>query len=307
MQETLIRHVPMPLRAPDSSGGAQVAGVYRRRIGDIVVTALSDGYIDLDPDMLTGSTHDENVALLGRSFLPEGTVDTSINGYVIETGGKTLLVDGGAAEAFGPTAGKMQASLAAAGVKPEAIDMVFCSHLHPDHVGLFTDNGQAAFANAEFVTHKAEHGFWTNDDNFASADDDVKGFAAVAQGAVTPYANQLRLIEDGADLVQGVTARHMPGHTPGHTGLMLSSNGAELLIWIDIVHVGPVQFARPEITIPFDVDQPAAAATRAKVLDEVVSDRLEIAGSHLVFPSFGHIERDGSGYRFIPSRWQHVV
>ena len=100
---------------------------------------------------------------------------------------------------------------------------------------------------------------------------------------------------------------HLPGHTPGHSGLMLSSGDDTMLLWGDIVHVGPVQFARPEMTIPFDVDQPAAAEQRARVLDMVATDRLEVGGSHIDFPSFGFIETAGDGYAFVPSRWDHTL
>lgn len=290
------------------NGPAQVVGVYRRGVGEMVITALLDGYLAIDPAMLTGSDPETNARLLAESFLPAGPVDTSINAFVIETGDRTILVDGGSADAFGPTAGKLAAALAAAGVTPERVDTVFATHLHPDHVGVFASNGVATFPNAGLATHVAEHAFWTDDGNFAGADDMVKGFAALAQQAVAPYAERLQLIEDGADIAPGVTAMHLPGHTPGHTGLVVSSGDQTLLIWADIVHVGPIQFARPDLTIPFDVDQQQAAETRARILDRVATDRLEIAGSHVNFPGFGHVAAAGNGgYRFVPSRWDHEL
>lgn len=88
---------------------------------------------------------------------------------------------------------------------------------------------------------------------------------------------------------------------------MLSSGDASMLLWADIVHLGPVQFAQPGVTIPFDVDQPMAAATRARVLDMVATDRLEIAGAHVDFPSFGHVIEAGAGYSFAPARWDHTL
>ncbi|MEO1089311.1 MAG: MBL fold metallo-hydrolase [Pseudomonadota bacterium] len=289
------------------AASTQVLGIQRRSIGDITVTALLDGHLAIDPVMLANVEPDALGPLLEQAFLVGGPVNTPINAYVIETGGRTILVDGGAAGAFGPTAGKLVDALAAAGVAPESIDTVFCTHLHPDHVGVFADGDEARFGGADLVVHGDELAFWADDGNFAGAGEDVLGFAKMAQAAVAPYAARTVTIKDGDSVAPGVTARHLPGHTPGHTGLMLDSDGETALLWGDIVHVGPVQFARPEATIPFDVDQPMAAATRAALFDEVAADRLLVAGSHVSFPSFGHLERSQEGYGFVPARWQYEL
>lgn len=296
----------LTLTAIGRAGAAtQVAGVYRRGIGDATVTALLDGYIPLDPGMLAGSDPETNARLLAEAFLANGPVETSINAYLVETGGRTVMIDGGAASAFGPTAGKLLESVRAAGIDPAAVDTFFTTHLHPDHIGILTSDGRPTFAGAELVMHADEHAFWTNTANFEGKDEQTQAFAGAAQAAIAPYADRIVLIEDGVSIAPGLTAMHLPGHTPGHTGLMLDQGGAQLLIWGDIVHVGPVQFARPAFTIPFDVDQPMAAATRARVLDMVATDRLEIAGSHIDFPSMGHVETAAEGYHFVPGRWDH--
>ncbi len=283
----------------------QVAGVYRHGVGDITLTALLDGYIGLDPAMLTGADAETDARLLAEAFIAGPTVDTSINAYLIEAGERRIMVDGGAATAFGPTAGHLGSAVAAAGIDPATIDTVFVTHAHPDHVGLLANGETATFPTAELVMHAAEQAFWTEDANFTGAEEQTQGFVALARGAIAPYAGRTTLIEDGAELAPGVTALHLPGHTPGHTGLLLASGDAQLLVWGDIVHIGPVQFARPGLTIPFDVDQPLAAETRAKLLDRVVADRHAIAGSHIDFPSIGHVERAGDGYRFVKARWAH--
>lgn len=295
------------LIARPAGARTQVSGVYRRGVGDITVTALLDGYLALDPNMLTGSDPAENEKLLRAAFISGDKIETSVNAYLIEIGERRILVDGGAADAFGPTAGQLPAAFEAAELEPEKIDTIFCTHLHPDHVGAFTKEGGARFPNAEFVVNAVDHGFWTDDANFAGADEQTQAFVAAARGAVGAYQDRLKLVEDGADIAPGIRAMHLPGHTPGHTGLMLSSGDETLLIWADIVHLGPVQFARPALTIPFDVDQPMAAETRAKTLEMVAAERLEIAGAHIDFPSFGHVEKAGEGYHFTPSRWDHVL
>lgn len=107
------------------------------------------------------------------------------------------------------------------------------------------------------------------------------------------------------DLGAGLAAMPLPGHTPGHSGFMLSSGDDTLLFFGDIVHVGPVQFPRPEVTIGFDVDAEMAAATRARVFDMASADRLRIAGAHVSFPGVGYVEAASEGFRFVPQSWQY--
>lgn len=284
-----------------------VTGIQRRAVGDITVTALLDGYLDLDPaELLSGVDAVAIPGLLRRAFIDGDAVATAVNAYVVETAERTILVDGGAGGAFGPTAGELLEALDAGGIARDAVDTVFCTHLHPDHIGAFTTaDGAARFTDAELVVHEADRAFWSDDANFAGAGEMMRTFAAAAQAALGAYGGALRTIADGAEIAPGVTARHLPGHTPGHTGLVLASNGETLLLWADVVHVGPVQFPRPEATIAFDVDQPQAASTRRALFDEVATDRLMVAGSHVSFPSFGHLERRGDGYAFAPARWPY--
>ena len=285
----------------------QVIGVNQRGVGDIKVTALLDGYIQIEPSNLTGSDEATIKTLMSKAFLSGKSVDTSINAYVIEAGERVILVDGGAGDAFGPTGGKLGAALALAGYTPESIDGVFCTHLHPDHVALLTDGEKARFGGATFYTHEAEAAFWSNNDNFAGANEQVTNFRAMALRTLLAYRDATNLVKDGETIAPGVDIKHLPGHTPGHSGLLLSSGDASMLLWADIVHVGVMQFANPGWTIPFDADQPQAAKTRKALFDMVATDRLEVAGSHIDFPSFGHLEKAGQGYSFTPSRWDHEI
>ena len=94
-----------------------------------------------------------------------------------------------------------------------------------------------------------------------------------------------------------------PGHTPGHSGWIVSSGGDSMLIWGDVVHVPGVQFARPEAGMVFDVDVEQGRASRARAFDMAATDRLRVAGMHLDFPTFGHVMRAGRGYAFVPEVW----
>src|SRR5690242_8643029 len=127
----------------------QIAGVYHHRVGDIVVTALSDGYLDGTVDVLQNITSDEAMRVLTENFRPGRR--TSVNCYAIYSAGRLALIETGSGDYLLPTAGKLQRNLAAAGINPVDIEKVILTHMHPDHSAGLTDpkTGAKLFPNAE--------------------------------------------------------------------------------------------------------------------------------------------------------------
>ena len=115
----------------------QIPGVYHRRIGDIIVTALSDGYLDGTVDVLQNITPDDAMRILNENFRPGRR--TSVNSYAIFSAGRLALIETGSGDYLLPTAGKLQQNLAAAGIDPAAIERVLLTHMHPDHSAGLTD------------------------------------------------------------------------------------------------------------------------------------------------------------------------
>ncbi len=220
-------------------------------------------------------------------------------------------IDTRSGSVFGPTLGHFGAALTASGIDSSAVSRVVATHLHPDHVGGILADGGNAFTNAELVTATAtataDHGFWTNADVKAQAPADLHSFFDHATASVNAFADRLRLVDGTADIASGLTAVPLPGHTPGHMGVMLESAGASLLIWGDVIHAAPLQMPRPEVAVAFDVDPDMAVATRLRLLDEVARDGQQVAGMHLPFPGIGYVERAGSEYRFVPRHWDHLA
>lgn len=290
--------------APVVKQQSQVPGYYRMNLGDFEVTALYDGYIDLDQTLLRGIDADNLQSLLNKMFISgDGGIQTAVNAYLINTGNELVLVDVGAAQCFGPTLGNISANLKASGYEPEQVSMVLLTHLHPDHAcGLRNSDGSATYPNATVHVPRAEAAHWLDKELAATMPESVQPFFAMAQAAVEPYVERNRLKRYGrnTELMPGVRTVPANGHTPGHSAYMFQSEGQDLMVWGDIVHSHTVQFARPDVTIEFDVDSDAALNTRKRLFNEAVKNRFWVAGAHLPFPGLGHVRREGAAFSWVP-------
>jgi glyoxylase-like metal-dependent hydrolase (beta-lactamase superfamily II) len=290
--------------APPVQQKTQVPGYYRMALGAFEITALYDGYIDLDAKLLTRIGAEDVQSLLARMFL-ESTpgVQTAVNAFLVHTGSNLVLVDTGTGNAFGPTLGVIPANIRAAGYDPAQIDTVLLTHLHADHAyGLLTADGKAAFPNAEVRVAKADADFWLNEAVAAKAPEGARPFFKMARDAVAPYvaAGRFKTYTPDEDVLTGLKTVSLFGHTPGHSGYLFTSQGKSLLMWGDIVHSHSVQFARPEVAMEFDIDQDKAVATRRGIFADAARDKLWVAGAHLPFPGIGHVRADGDAFAWVP-------
>ena len=281
----------------------QVAGYYRRRVGDVVVTALNDGHIDAPVGVLQGITPVEAQALLDARFVGP-TPRLTVNGYLVQGGGRTVLIDAGAGGSMGPGCGRLVGNLAAAGVQPETVDLVLLTHFHGDHSGGLTVDGQAVFPRAELAFAREEAAFWFDDAAMAAAPEAWRMSFSAARAAAAPY--RTRELADG-EAAPGITRIGLPGHTPGHSGYRIGAGPESLLIWGDVMHVPVVQSARPEVYVGYDWDPVQAVATRRAVLAQAAAERQLVAGMHLAFPGFSHVVAAGAGYELVPEPWLPFV
>ncbi len=281
----------------------QVPGFYRLKVGDLEVTALFDGPAVFDQHWLNGTkaTMDGVAEALHEDPHMLDAVDT---GFLVNTGKQLILVDAGAGTWYGGGAfGRLVGSLRSAGYTPEEVDLVLVTHLHSDHVGgLTTQDGNRVFPNAEVYVAKAESDFWLSPEIAAKAPKDAQPFFQSAQAIAAPYikAGKWHTFSGSEPIVDGVQLVPLPGHTPGHTGYEFLSMGQKILFWGDTIHAQRVQLQHPEVTVVFDIDPTAAAATRNQLLRKLAREDVVIAGPHMLFPSLGRLHKDGSGYSWAP-------
>jgi len=266
----------------------------RQQIGDFTVTAISDGYLTASFEFLSNidATDADSIQRAAGELNPSAV---HINCYVVQGGGRTVLIDSGAG-GIKQWGGHLNANLRHAGIAPETIETVLLTHAHPDHVGgLITSDGHRAFPNAELVVNERELAFWQDDAHLARASERARGNFKIARGVFDGYCEQLRTFRAG-EVLPGIQAMPLPGHTEGHTGFLVESRDAGLLIWGDIVHFPHIQIRRPEVTIAFDQDASLAAATRSRLLDTVSADGVLIAGMHLGELGFARIRHSKGEY-----------
>ena len=290
---------------------SQAPGFYRMMLGDFEITALSDGTNALPVSaLLQHVTQADLKKLLAKSYLAEA-VETSFNGFLINTGSKLVLIDTGAGNGMGPGTGHLLANLEAAGYKPGQVDEVYLTHFHGDHVGGLLSGEQRSFPNAVVRADSHESGYWLDAKTMNAAPKDAQDSFAGAMSHLHPYvvAGQFKPFdsasggEQGLTLVPGIRARATRGHTPGHTSYVIESRGATLLVLGDLIHVAAVQFPRPGVGIRFDTDSAAAIAQRARVFAEAAAQGYWVAGAHLSFPGIGHLQHSGTGYTWLPANY----
>jgi len=283
---------------------APAVGFKRMKLGAMEVIALNDGALrrPLGEEFVTNAPLEQVKALLASQGLPTDYVDIPFTPFVIVAGGRRILMDTGFADNGPPSAGKLVANMAAAGLKPDDIDTIILSHYHGDHInGIRNKAGQLVFPKARIMVPAPEHAFWMDDARMEAAPPAMKGaFQNVRRVLAGLPADQLVRFEPGAEVAPGITSVAAFGHTPGHTLFTVKSEGQSFAYVADLTNV-PSLFARsPDWSVTFDMDKEMARATRRKIFDMIVKDKMMAGGFHFPFPAFGSIEAAGNGYQFKP-------
>jgi glyoxylase-like metal-dependent hydrolase (beta-lactamase superfamily II) len=190
--------------------------------------------------------------------------------------------------------------LRAAGVAPESIDVVLCTHLHVDHVGWNTrlERGRwvPTFPRARYLFARREWEHWS-----AERDDDT---VRIMADSVTPIveAGLATLVEADHRISDELWLEPTPGHTPGHVSVRLRSGDADAVITGDLMH-HPIQMAEPQWCSHFDVDPEQARKTRRAFCERYADRPVTVLGTHFHHPTAGRIVTHGPAWRLEAAGW----
>ncbi len=294
----------LPSAAQTAMSNSESPGWYRMRLGQFEITALHDGTLQLPADKVFTKISPARIgSLLARAYLPND-VTLAVNAFLVNTGTRLVLIDTGTGTSpmFGSKLGSLLANLRASGYAPEQVDEIYITHLHTDHIGGLTRDGQAGFSNATVRAHVREADFYLNQARLDAAPPDAREDFESAMVAFKPYiaANRFRPFDGATELTPGVRAIPAPGHTPGHTIYAIESRGEKMLVWGDLMHVAAIQFPQPSATVQFDWDTTQSARQRRTVFADAAKNGYFVAAAHVAFPGIGKLRADGDGYTWVP-------
>jgi glyoxylase-like metal-dependent hydrolase (beta-lactamase superfamily II) len=257
-------------------------------VGGIKVSALNDGEVHLPPMYYPGLDFGAHPELLQA----DGTYHIPVGCFLIQAEDLTVLVDAGLgpssipfpgdiAAAAGLTeppesiaaGGRLPGALAAAGVAPADISIVFLTHLHADHIGWVAPGGVLFFPNAVVMCSAVE---WETPP-VAPAPGELEGRRGLA---VARTAGVLRPIDAAtAELGPGVSAHHSPGHTPGHYVVRVSCHGETAYLLGDVVH-HPLQLNDRGISFLSEAEPERALRAREELLTAMQGRNVSIGMTH---------------------------
>ncbi|HEY6923267.1 MAG TPA: MBL fold metallo-hydrolase [Steroidobacteraceae bacterium] len=264
-------------------GPATVApAAHEFTLGKLKLATLHDAQFVVPNDTKTFGVGADTAAVtdvLRAAGAPTDRITLSVNALLVRMGHRMVLIDTGIGQ---KAHGELLESLHEAGVKPTAITDVLITHSHGDHVGGLVDaEGHLAFPKATIRMSSPEWEFMQS-----------KGAPDVAK----VIAKKVHPFEPGAQVVPGIKAVALKGHTPGHTGYEISSGTEHLLYIGDLAHSSIISLAKPQWGVQFDSDSATAKAARADTLKQLSSDQELVVSPHFPYPGVGHIEAAGDGF-----------
>lgn len=259
----------------------------RRRVGSIEIIALID-MVQSYPATAVYPNAGDDLAPFSGYLDGNGAVALNFAAFLVIDGDERILVDTG----WGPEyQGQLPVELRASGVRPEEITQVTFTHLHGDHTGWNIDraSGLPLFPNARYLVPKKD---W----DYYQAQTPVN--TAFLRDITALPANQLELIEGETALTTSLVTLGTPGHTPGHTSVVITSGGERGFILGDVV-LTKIDAELPSLDCSFDWDHAIARATREVIIGRLAADRSLVGASHLPVPGFGRFEASDGKSRWV--------
>jgi glyoxylase-like metal-dependent hydrolase (beta-lactamase superfamily II) len=274
------------------------ADTYELNIGTIRCIVLKEFNLTAEVSLLTTTFPTANSNDINEALSKIGYAGTQIQGSMsplyVETDGTRILVDTGFGENGDPGTGNVVPLLQTYDITPEDINILYLSHLHADHInGLTKKDGSPTYPNARYMTSQTEWNYWMSEQTLAAIGEE---HAEVLKSMLIPLKNKFNFVNAEEEIAPGVCVVDTPGHTPGHTGWLVESEGERLLVLVDALHV-VIQFVNPAWHHRVDVDPTASTQTRRKMLQRAADENMLVLYYHLKFPGLGHIVAENGEFR----------
>jgi glyoxylase-like metal-dependent hydrolase (beta-lactamase superfamily II) len=238
----------------------------------------------------------------------DSMIQVAMQSWLLRSEGKTILID----TAVGNDKTRPDVpfwdhqnrdylgNLAAAGVRPEDVDVVINTHLHVDHIGWNTrldgDTWVPTFPNAVYLLPRVDFEFWNpaNNPDIPAGSNEHHGF----RDSIAPLrdAGRIQLWEESGHVLDGnLRLESAPGHTPGSGVIKLSSGNDQALFAGDLLHT-PLQVAHPQHNSCFCHDPAVARATRRKLLGWAADNGALVLPAHISGHSAFEVEHDSDDF-----------
>ena len=270
-------------------------------LGDIKIDVVSDGSLTLPGGFIFDPMpKDELLPILEKHGQSAEVLTPPCNVTLLRHGDRTVLFDVGAGPDFAPNTGLLLDSLDALGVSPDDVTDIIFTHAHPDHLwGVLDDFDDPLFFNASYMIGKAEWEYWKNPNTINDIGEARASFAVGAQRRLSMIEDQIKLFEDGEEIMTGIAARATVGHTPGHMALEIRNGSESVMVLGDSIGNDHIAFARPGWISGSDQDPETAAATRTVLMDQLSHEKTRVIGYHLTGNGTGHVDKTSDGYAFV--------
>ncbi|MEP2531884.1 MBL fold metallo-hydrolase [Shimia sp.] len=290
--------LPLAGAASPALAAADMLGVgttrfNRMKLGGFEVTTLLAGTRAVEgPQTIFGlnASEEDFNATSKANNIPTDAAQFFFTPTVVNTGSELVLFD------TGLNPGGITETLKAAGYTPDQIDTVVITHMHGDHIGGVAGEAGLTFPNARHVTGAIEFNAW-----------DKAGKNKAFEAKIRPNADRFEMLDPGASVASGITSVAAYGHTPGHMAYMIESNGKQLVIAADFANHYVWSLAHPDWEVKFDMDKPAAAETRKKMLGMMAADNIPFVGYHMPWPGVGFVESHNNQFKYVPASYQLML
>jgi glyoxylase-like metal-dependent hydrolase (beta-lactamase superfamily II) len=278
-------------------------GVYKYNVGTIEVTALYDGIWQKphDPAFIKNASVADTKEALAKAGLTTEYMPIPLTVVVLNLGDRLIMIDSGSGAQWQPTAGRLHENMAKAGIDADKIGTILISHFHPDHIFGLMHKGtnEPFFPKAELIVNATEYKWWTEPGRVEKLPEARKALGKRVNDVFPKWKN-FTFIDKDSEVAPGIELVKAPGHTPGHSVFIVSSDNEQLMISNDTAYVPALLAPHPDWQGAYDQDGPTAVTTRKKIIDRVIADKMKVCGAHFPFPGAGTFVKDGDAYAFTP-------